>query len=259
LPSLQTVPASKTLSYAQLPVARSQLSEVQGLLSLQTTVAVATHDVPLQWSPVVHLLPSSQVPPFAVCVQPPVPGHASVLHGLPSSHVGVPLPTQLPPEHVSVRVQTLPSLQVAPLITVALPIQLPVVTSQLSDVQNFPSSQFVGVPTQAPALQVSLVVHWLPSSQPPLLAVCAQPPAPGQASVVHWLPSSQLGVPVPTQTPFEQVSVSVHTLPSLHTVPTNKVLSLTQVPVARSQLSDVQNLPSSQFFVAVGRQTPPEH
>jgi len=145
------------------------------------------------------------------------------VHWLPSSQLGVPVPAQLPAVQVSVNVQMLPSLQVAPLITLALLMQPPVVTSQLSEVQNLPSSQLAGVPTQLPALHVSLVVHLLPSSQPPLLTVCVQPPLPGQASVVHGLPSSQLGVPVPTQFPLVQVSVNVQTLPSLQTVPASKV------------------------------------
>ena len=93
-------------------VLASQASSVQALLSLQ-----------------VMGVPPMQTP----ALQPP-----PLLHWLPSS--------QLPPSLLGVLLQ-------------------PVVGLQLSSVQRLWSSQGAGLPVQLPALQVSPVVHWLPSSQ----------------------------------------------------------------------------------------------
>jgi len=229
---------------------------VQGLLSLHNTAAVPLHKPPWHASPVVQLLPSSQLPVRTVCLQPPESGQLSVVHWLPSSQLGVPLPTQTPPVQASESVQKLPSLHVAPFMRLAEWTQLPSDDWQLSVVQNCPSSQPFGVPTQALALQRSLVVQALPSSQPALVAVCTQPPASGQESTVHWLLSSQLAVPLPTQPPPAQVSVNVQTLPSLHAAPFCGAGSFKHAPLDGLQVSDVQAFPSSQFVVAVATQLP---
>ena len=49
---------------------------------------------------------------------------------------------------------------------------------------------------------------------------------------------------VPVQAPFEQLSLTVQTLPSLHVPATGVFVQ----PVAETQLSAVQALPSSQFL-----------
>ncbi len=94
----------------------------------------------------------------------------------------------------------------------------PVAGLQLSTVPGLPSSQFFGVPVQAPFEHVSDTVQRFASSHAAVLNVCVQPVAPLQVSVVQTLPSSQL------------IGVLVHE------------------PVAALQLSAVQTLPSLQFF-----------
>src|SRR5688500_2530934 len=73
---------------------------------------------------------------------------------------------------------------------------------QMSSVQKFPSSQLgAGPPTQAPAAQVSLVVHSLLSEHGAVLGVKTQPPGVAglQVSLVQTLPSLQTGAGPPTQ------------------------------------------------------------
>ena len=93
---------------------------------------------------------------------------------------------------------------------------VPVALLQLSVVQTWPSSQLgAAPPTQDPALQVSLVVHALPSSQGAVLGVCAHPLAGLQLSSVHGLPSLHgKGLPAVQAVPT-QVSPKVQTLPSV--------------------------------------------
>ncbi len=90
-----------------------------------------------------------------------------------------------------------------------------------SVVHALPSSQFLIGPVQPPLLQVSGLVHGLPSSQDPPLLMGVYTQAPdfaSQVSVVHGLVSLQT-VPMPVQTPVEHASLLVQTLPSLQTVP----------------------------------------
>jgi len=73
---------------------------------------------------------------------------------------------------------------------------------------------------------------------------------------VHSLLSLQLSCDPPWQLPLTQVSLTVHWLPSLHDVP----LALACVqPVAATQESVVQTLPSSQLGGEPGWQDVPEH
>jgi hypothetical protein len=94
LPSLHAVPFATFV--ATQPVAGLQLSDVQTLLSLQTT-SVPPQTPAVHWSPVVQKLPSLHTVPFetGVAVQP--------VAGLQLSDV-----------------QTFPSLQ-----TIAVPVQTP--------------------------------------------------------------------------------------------------------------------------------------
>src|SRR5439155_21565879 len=101
-----------------------------------------------------------------------------------------------------------------------------------------------GPPTQLPPLQVSFVVHALPSSHGAMLLVCAQPVDGLQVSSVQRLPSSQLGPAPPTHRPPLQASLVVQALPSLQ----GRVLLAWRQPVVGSQLSSVQGLPSSQVI-----------
>jgi hypothetical protein len=91
-------------AWEQLPVAWSQLSLVQGLLSLQFT-AVPGRQVPnAQASPVVHTFPSSQALVLFAKTQPVAGSQLSVVQELASSHTRG-TPAHEPPEHVSPVVQ----------------------------------------------------------------------------------------------------------------------------------------------------------
>src|SRR5262245_31727300 len=103
--------------------------------------------------------------------------------------------------------------------------------------------------------QRSPVEQGEPSSQvaPSALLVCTQPVIGLQLSSVQGLPSLQL-TPVPVHAPFEQLSLVVHALPSLH-VPAIGVLVQ---PVCGLQPSCVQTLLSLQFL-AEPEQLSPAH
>src|SRR5439155_849539 len=79
------------------------------------------------------------------------------------------------------------------------------------------------VPTQAPARQVSLCVHALPSLQggPLGLAGLLQAPVAGLQvpAVWHWSEAVHTTGSVPTQAPATQVSVCVQASPSLQAMP----------------------------------------
>src|SRR5262245_56268037 len=107
---------------------------------------------------------------------------------------------------------------------------------------------------QVPPRQRPLWVQRLPSSQAVRSArlVCVQPDAGSQPSAVQLLPSLQSGGGPPAQLPPEQVSFVVQALPSLHAA----VLLVCTQPVAGSQLSSVQGLPSSQPSAGPPTQVP---
>jgi len=170
---------------------------------------------------------------------------------------------QAPPLHVSPTVQGFPSLQGSVLLLCPQPVaglQESVVQTLLSSqergswaqnpeptqestVQALPSSQLIGVPMHTPLRHTSPVVHGIWSSQGSApVARWMQAPVP-QESSVQGLPSSQLiGVPG-WQMPLLQVSPTVHGLKSSQ----GPVLLLCEQPVAGSQVSVVQTLPSSQL------------
>jgi len=91
------------------------------------------------------------------------------------------------------------------------------------------------VPTHAPLLQASTLVHLFPSSQvAPVSGVAVEHnPVEGLQvpAVMQTPPVQALGFD-PTQAPLWQVSVCVHMLPSLHTVP---LATAAQAPVAELQ------------------------
>jgi hypothetical protein len=91
------------------PVAESQLSVVQGLLSLQFNAVPDRHEPNAHWSPVVHAFPSSHAFVLFVKTQPVAGSQLSVVQALLSLHTkGV--PTHAPPEHVSPVVHAFRSL-----------------------------------------------------------------------------------------------------------------------------------------------------
>ena len=111
----------------------------------------------------------------------------------------------------------------------------------------------IGCPLQLPRLHRSLAVQALPSSHEAALLAWTQPLAVSQLSLVQTLPSLQLGAAPPTQVPPAQVSAVVQALPSSHEA---ALLACTQ-PLAVSQLSLVQTLPSLQLGAAPPTQVPP--
>ena len=201
-------------------------------------------------SEVVHALPSLQGAALFTWTQPVAGSQPSSVHTFPSSQSVVEPPTQSPPLHVSELVHAFPSVHAAELLTYAHP----VAGSQLSSVHTFPSSQLgAAPPTQAPLEQVSPAVHASPSLHGAVLFTWAQPVAGSQLSSVHTLPSSQSGAGPPTQIPLAQVSLAVQASPSLQ----GAVLLTCAQPLAGSQLSSVQTLPSSQLGAGPTTQIPP--
>src|SRR5262245_9001694 len=125
--------------------------------------------------------------------------------------------------------------------------------SQSSSVHGLPSSQFRSEPEQVEPEQLSLIVHWSPSSHAPVMFSCLQVP-PAQVSVVHDLPSSQLTQAppfapqlaaastkhiVPEMQPLQQVAPR-HS-PSVQSVPLG---AATHVPLALQVRHSAQPLQS---------------
>ena len=192
MPSLHTSPnvqlslslQALTLLTCAQPLTASQLSVVQGLLSLQLVASPDKHTLFLQWSPLVHSLASLQIPlSSGVDVQPVAMSQASALHGFLSSQTLAAPAAHLPSLQASSTVQALPSSQVA---APAKFTQLPS-APQESTVQTILSSQSLAFPAlQAPAAHVSPAVHALPSSQaePSGAGATAQNPS-LQTAVLH--------------------------------------------------------------------------
>jgi hypothetical protein len=170
------------------------------LPSLQTSGVPAAHEplwqvsLPLQTVPSAHGVPSAT----ALVVQPKTGSQASVVHGLPSLHVGGAPAVHTPDWQVSLPLQALPSGHAVPFTTGVA--RQPLSGAQLSVVQPLPSLQASGVPAvQAPLWQVSLPLQTLASEQavPSAAGIAVQPTAGLQPSVVHGLPSLQVsGAPV---------------------------------------------------------------
>jgi hypothetical protein len=251
---VHALPSSQgaALSVWTHPVAGSHVSSVQTLPSSQFGGTPPTQLPPEHVSFVVQALPSSQGAELFVCTHPVAGLQESSVQPFPSLQFGGAPPTQVPPEQVSFVVQALPSLQEAVLFVWTQP----VAGLHESSVQTFPSLQLGGTPpTQLPPEHVSFVVQALPSSHDAVLFVCTHPVAGLQVSSVQRFPSLQLGAAPPAQLPPEQVSFVVHALPSSQ----DAVLSVCTQPVAGSQVSSVQTLPSSQFGAAPPTQLPPAH
>src|SRR5438034_3279093 len=113
---------------------------------------------------------------------------------------------QAPAAQVSVCVQALPSLQGAPSGLAGL-VQAPVAGLQVPAVWHWSEAAHTTgfVPTQAPAWQVSVCVHALPSLQeaPSGLAGLLQAPVAGLQvpAVWHWSEAAHTTGFVPTQAP----------------------------------------------------------
>src|SRR5438034_599443 len=238
-------------------VAVPETSPVRGLMKpppvpLQAAVVTPVHSPPEQASGKVQALASSQGRVLFMCVQPLAGLQLSVVQTLWSSQLGGGPPTHVPPLHVSLVVQALPSLHGAVLFVWTQP----VAGLQLSVVHTFPSSQLgAGPPTHVPPLHVTCVVRASPLLQGAVLFVWTQPVAGLQLSVVHTFPSSQLGAGPPTHVPPLHVSFVVQASPSLH----GAVLFVWTQPVAGLQLSVVHTFPSSQLGAGPPTHVPPLH
>jgi hypothetical protein len=93
-----------------------------------------------------------------------VTSHVSVVHGSPSSQLRVVPAVQVPSWHVSVPLQTLPSLHAVPFAT-GVTVQ-PLCGLHASTVHGLPSSHVRVAPLrQVPAWHASACVQALPSSQ----------------------------------------------------------------------------------------------
>jgi hypothetical protein len=193
--------------------------------------------------------PSSQAIPSAAFVVPqPVAGvQSSTVQGLPSSvQVTAAPPEQVPLVHVSPVVHASESSHDAPSAAGIAP--QPLAGSHISTVHGLPSSAQVVAPPppHAPAPQTVAVVHGLPSSQPVPSATFVKPHVPvagSQSGAVHGFASSGQSIALPPpHAPAVHVVLEVHALPSSQLVPF--ATGVEPQPVAESQLSAVQGLPS---------------
>ena len=187
------------------PCTSAQVSVVQKNSSAQSKGVPDVHEPPAQTSPTVQALSSVHEAALFVCLHPvegPAgPGtHSSFVHPLWSSQSTSPSPTQLPPVHRSVGVQTSLSSQGSLLLTY----WQPSCGSQLSFVQALPSLQTTGLLVQVWFTQRSSVVHWFVSRQSasslqhPSMSVLTHPPGETQLSAVQSLLSLQSSGPPPT-------------------------------------------------------------
>src|SRR5213593_1291637 len=163
---------------------------------------------------------------MGVLLQVPVAGSQvpAVWHWSEAVHTTGFAPTQAPAAQASVCVHALPSVQGVPSAWAGL-VQAPVAGSQVPAVWHWSEAVHTTgfVPTQAPAAQVSVCVHALPSVQgvPSTFVGLLQVPVAGSQvpAVWHWSKAVHTTVFVPTQAPAAQVSVCVHALPSVQGVP----------------------------------------
>jgi hypothetical protein len=222
------------------------------LPSLQPSAPPPTHDPPLHASPVVQASPSLHAAVLFACAHPLAGLQESSVQPLPSSQLSAGPPTHAPPLHASPVVHALPSLQAAALFVWTHP----VAGLQESSVQPLLSLQSsAGPPAQAPPLQVSTVVHALPSLQAAALLLCTHPVARSHESSVQGLPSSQLNADEPAHTPPEQTSPVEQGSPSSQ----GALLFAWTQPFAGLQESSVHPLASSQSRAGPAAQAPPLH
>src|SRR5213594_3408702 len=133
-------------------------------------------------------------------------------------------PVQGPLSQLSLCVHALPSLHAVPLGFAGFE-HCPVAVSQVPATWHWSCAvQTTGLePVQVPLSQVSLSVHALPSVHAVPLGFAGFEHCPVDVSQVpatwHWSCAVQVIAFDPVQVPLSQVSLSVHALPSVHTVP----------------------------------------
>ena len=224
---------------------------MQPFASLQSSGGPPTQAPPLHTSAVVQAFPSLHAAELFECTHPLAGLQESLVQTLPSLQSGGGPPAQAPPLQVSAVVHAFPSLHAAVLFVWTQP----VAGLQESSVQPLASLQSsAGPPAHAPLVQVSAVVHALPSLQAAELLVWTQPVAGLHESSVQPLESLQASAGPPAHAPPLQVSDVVQASPSLH----GATLSVCMQPVPGMQESSVQGLPSSQLNGDDPAQAPPE-
>ena len=249
---------------AQAPLLHASTG-VQGSPSLHWLVlGMCSHVTPLapgvQMSSV-QKMPSLHAP---ACKQSPVASsHESTVHGLSSSQLGGPWPTQAPLAHASLEVHASKSSQgsasnrgvwvQAPLMShmssvhVLSSSQAPSWSQPLAGLHesvvhgSLSSQSRPAAPMQSPPAHRSTEVHALLSLHASLLGSWTQPRWGSQRSSVHGLSSLQGRTPLPVQVPPTQRSVRVQASWSLQAV----ALLVCSQPVVTSHLSFVQGLPST--------------
>jgi hypothetical protein len=282
--SLVQLPATQRSFTVQASPSTQSLSETQ-----QPATAACVHPLPESQASTVHGLPSSQsgavpwvqVPDWQVSrplqgsrspqvcplgtgvkVHPVAASQPSVVHGLPSSHVSGSLTHPWDTQR-SLTVQAEESVQSASVLqhpAMVCTVQ-PVLESQPSTVQAFPSSQVGGVPgVQVPPWQVSVPLHTLPSPQPipSTTGRLRQPIAASHESFVQGFPSSQFTVSL-THEPPTQRSFVVQALlsPQSAAVTQQPGVEVWRQPPGGAHESAVQGLSSSQSRGGPFPQCPP--
>src|SRR5262245_10358812 len=171
-------------------------------------------------------LPSSQnaaQQPCGTTVHPRVGSPPSLVQPRSSLQTsGVP-GTHLPPRHVSMPVQRLPSSQSAsPAQQFGMPACVHVPPTQTSSVQATPSSQPIAVPAHVPFVHASPPVHASPSSHavPSSRGITVQPP-PLHAPTLQSSSSDVQSIGVPVHAPAVQESFDVQATPSSQTLPSS--------------------------------------
>jgi hypothetical protein len=230
-PSLHGVPDGSGVR-THKPVAGTHLFFLQGVSPAGSHVMAepegTEQNPPMHLGMPLHLSPSSLHAesslhwhvPFQVNWQPLSGSQVSVVHVLLSLQVSGLLPTHFPAVHLSVWVQTEPSLQGAVLLAKT---HSPLAGLHESSVQGLLSRQTLGGPDwHLPATQMSPAVHLLPSSQ--LLGWRSDtggythPLVGSQRSSVHTLLSVQVRGE-PAHLSLTQMSPVVQASPSLQAFP----------------------------------------
>src|SRR5438094_591123 len=265
LPSSQPVP-SGLAGLLQTPDAGLQMPAVWHWSAAVHTTGLAPTQAPaVQVSVRVQALPSSQLVPLGLAglLQTPDAGSQvpAVWHWLAAVHTTGFAPTQAPAWQVSLCVQALASLQLAPLGLAGL-LQAPVAGLQTPAVWHWSAAVHTTgfPPTQAPASQVSVRVQALPSSHgaPSSLGGLVQVPDAGlqTPAVWHWSAAVHTTGFPPAQAPASQVSVCVQALPSSQRVPSSCGGS-EQVPVAGLHVPAAWHWSARWHTTGVPAQTPP--
>ncbi len=183
---------------------------------------------------------------------------ASSVQTLPSSQASCLPATQVPAVQASLSVHLLPSTSHPAPSARAENRQIADLTSHLSIVQEFWSSQTLGLlALQVPFMHWSAVQALSSTLHAPATAVLLQPDAASHTSRVQSEPSLQLAFVPGRHAPPLHTSPCVQALPSASQVVDSKgAASLTQVPVLTLQLSLVHGESSLQPLAGPLLQTP---